>query len=416
MNLNIKKSVAAAVVLMGLAPSAFAGGVQIDNKSLTDVLIEKGVLTKEEAKQVAKNEDGKLKLEALFYLNTYSQKADTTTAAGTTSTKTAGLVVDRAYFTAKYNFNDDWMMRLTTDMGTDGALSKSQNIYLKYAYLEGKLAGDAAVLRVGQSHTPWIDYEQDLWKYRYVAKTMIDTYGFDSSADLGVGLKGKLLDGKVGYFVTETTGRGYGNRTTNAGGATTGSTNGLDFDARVGVYPIDGLTLDVQYRHGYKGTKTNIASVTNSGIKSTLLQGMVTYGSEKDWRIGLNYVANKDKGNTAVFGSGAHGGNVISGLTTAAVNDEVNSRGTAVWAWGKIPGTSFGGLARYENMTNQLTTGGVKGTKEKLTRYVAGLEYNVIKGVDFSLVYDRTKLTNRGAVAANARKDTRFGVYSQVKF
>jgi len=417
MNLNIKKTVSAAVFLMGIAPSAFAGGVQIDNKSLTDVLIEKGVLTQEEAKQVSKTADGKLKLEALFYLNTTSRKADTTTAAGTTSTETVGLAVDRAYFTAKYNFNDDWMMRITTDMNADTGLNgKAQNIYLKYAYVQGRLIGDAAVLRLGQSHTPWIDYEQGLWKYRYVAKTMIDQYGFDDSSDLGVGLKGKLLDGMVGYWFTESTGRGYGNKTTNAGGSTTGSTKGLDFNSRLGIYPIKGLTLDFQFRDGYRGTKTNIASVSNNGIKSTLWQAMASYGSDKDWRLGANYVNNNDKANTAAFASKSHGGNVSSGLTTGAVNDKMESRGGALWGWAKVPGTSFGGFGRYENMNNQLTTGGVKGTKEKLTRYVAGLEYNVIKGIDFSLVYDTTKLTNRGAVAANERKDTRYGLYSQVKF
>ena len=267
MNMNIKKSVVAAAFLMGMAPSAFAGGVQIDNTSLADILMEKGVLTKSDVKAIKKNNDGQLKLEALFYLNTYSQKADTTTAAGTTSTKTSGLAVDRAYFTAKYSFNDDWMMRLTTDMGAEATLGKQQNIYLKYAYLQGKLAGDAAVLRLGQSHTPWIDYEQGLWGHRYVAKVMSDQYKFDDSSDLGIGLKGKLLDGMIGYWITETNGTGYGN------GA---RSNGLDFNSRLGIYPVDGLTLDFQFRDGYRGTKTNVASVGTSGVKSTFWQGMIT--------------------------------------------------------------------------------------------------------------------------------------------
>jgi len=408
MKFNMYKSVAAAVVLMGMAPSAFAGGVQIDNSSLTDVLVQKGVLTSEEAKAVSKNEDGKLKLEALFYLNTTMDKADTTTAAGTTSTKTNGLNVDRAYFTAKYAFNDDWMMRFTTDMGHEATLGKKQNIYLKYAYLQGKLAGDAAVLRLGQSHTPWIDYEQGMWGHRYVSKVMTDQYKFDDSSDLGVGLKGKLLDGMVGYWLTETNGLGYGNGNVSAGN------QGLDFNSRISLYPVDGLSVDFQFRDGYRGSKTNVASVATSGVKSTLYQVMATYKID-GYRVGANYLINRDKARSATA-SVAHGGNVSSGYQTAAIGDKVESNGLALWATAKFGG-GFGAFGRYENLTNKFTTGGVANNlKEKITRYVAGVEYTVIKGIDFSLVLDNTKLTNRGNVATNERKDTRYGLYSQVKF
>jgi len=407
MNKNIKNSVAAAVVLMGLAPSAFAGGVQIDNNSLTDVLVAKGVLTKDEAKAVSKNDDGKLKLEALIYANTTSVKATTTTAAASTSTKTIGQNIDRAYFTAKYNFNDDWMMRITTDMGNEPGLGKQQNIYLKYAYVEGKLAGKAAVLRLGQSHTPWIDYEQGLWGHRYVSKVMSDQYKFDDSSDVGVGLKGKLLDGMLGYWITETNGRGYGKGNVAAGNS------GLDFNSRVGIYPVDGLSLDFQFRDGYRGTKTNAAGVTTTGVKSTLMQAMATY-SYDDYRLGFNVISNKDKANSAAA-STTHGGNVSSAYATAALGDQVKSSGMALWATGKFGG-GFGGFARYESMTNDLTNGVAGNQKEKLTRYVLGAEYTVVKGIDFSLAMDNTKLKTRGGVAANQRKDTRFGLYSQVKF
>ena len=140
-----------AAVILAFATQAYAGGVT-----------------------VYEDGDSKLKLEALFYLNTYQQTDDRTTAGVSSKTKTTGLNVDRAYFTAKYYFNKEWMMRFTTDMQHQSNLSKDQNIYLKYAYVEGKLVDDAVVLRLGQSYTPWIDYEQGLWKHRYVAKVMSD--------------------------------------------------------------------------------------------------------------------------------------------------------------------------------------------------------------------------------------------------
>jgi len=389
--------------MFAFAGPAFAGGVQVDDTSLTDILMEKGVLTKADVDAIKKNNDGKLKLEALFFLNNYYQNAKTSTATTATSTKSVGLAVDRAYFTAKYSFNDDWMMRLTTDMGTETALGKQQNIYVKYAYAEGKLAGDAAVLRVGQSHTPWIDYEQGLWKHRYVAKVMSDQYGFDTSADLGMGLKGKLMDGTVGYFATVTNGTGYSNGTR--------TTTGRDLSARIGFYPIDGLTLDVQYYNGYKGTKTSLTK----GVQSKFYQAMVSY-KVGDFRIGANYLNNKDTAKGA-NNSTIHDGNVTGTYRTAAIGDKSDSTGYSLWTTGKLGG-GFGAFGRYEKLDNKFTNAaGVANTlKEKITRLVGGVEYTVVKGIDFSLVYDRTELKNQGNVTTNKRTDDRFGLYSQVKF
>jgi len=354
---------AAAIAMFAFAAPAFAGGVT-----------------------VAEDGDSKLKMEALFYLNTTMDKTDT--QAGTTA-KSVGLAVDRAYLTLKYSFNSDWMMRFTTDINRDTALAgKKQNVYLKYAYLEGKLAGDAAVLRLGQSHTPWIDYEQGLWKHRYVSKVMTDTLKFDDSSDLGIGLKGKLADGLIGYWVTETTGAGYGN--------SAGSTNAVDLNARVGIYPIEGLTLDVQFRDGYRGTKTwNAATQTNNlGTKSTLTQVMATYGMGHDFRVGANYISNK-----AV--------NKTTNVTT-------KTTGFGLWAWANF-NEQFGAFGRYESSKAKVTNVTVDA---KTTRYVAGLEYTPVekKNIHFSLATDYSKTTNVGGVAANFSKTTRTGLFTQVGF
>ncbi|NWF38045.1 hypothetical protein F3F96_02675 [Mariprofundus sp. NF] len=366
------KSIATAAI-MAVATPAFAGGVT-----------------------VAEEGDSKLKLEALLFLNTYSQKAQTITAATTTTTKTVGMAVDRAYFTAKYFMNDDWMMRITLDAGNDPSLAgKKQNVFLKAAYLEGKLAGDALVLRVGQSHTPWIDYEQGLWKHRYASQVFTDKYKFDDSFDLGFGLKGSLADGMVKYFVTETNGTGYGNAA---------RANSVDLNARIGLYPVKGLTLDFQFRDGKRGTKTS----TVQGVKSQLMQAMLSYGTD-DFRLGGNYIRNKDKAVDAT-GSVRHGGNVRSGYITAVAGDVAKNNAFAVWGWAKFGG-GFGAFARYENMNTKLNNAA---TKEKLARYMGGIEYTVTKGVTFALVADSTKLKNVNGVSTDINKDTRFGLFTQV--
>lgn len=349
---------------------------------------------------LGEKDDSKLKLEALLFLNSYQQQADTTTAASTLSTKTVGMAVDRAYFTARYYINSDWMMRITLDAANDTSIGgKKQNVFLKAAYVEGKLIDDAVVLRIGQSHTPWIDYEQGLWKHRYASKVLTDTYKLDDSFDLGIGLKGKLANGMAKYFVTVTNGSGYGNAA---------RSNGLDFNGRIGVYPIEGLTLDLQGRSGYRSSKTDIDGVSTAGVKSTMMQAMISYGTN-DFRIGGNYVNNKDKASSATV-SKSHGGAVSSGFSTAIVGDEVKTDMYALWAWAKID--KVGVFGRYENVTNNKNT---VATDEKLNRYMAGVEYFVNKNVTLSLMGDSTELTNRAGVAANSRKDARFGLYTQIK-
>ncbi|MDX8389466.1 MAG: hypothetical protein R8M38_03155 [Mariprofundaceae bacterium] len=353
----MKKTVisAACLVLMtAFSASAFAGGVT-----------------------VAKDGDSKLKIEGKFFLNA---TARSTEENGETTKESIGLGVDRAYLGVKYYFNKDWMVRITTDVGHDSALKKQNNIYLKYAYVEGKLAGKAAVLRLGQSHTPWIDYEQGLWKHRYVSKVMVDQYKYDSSSDLGIGLKGTVADGLVKYWVTETTGMGYGK------GNQDKNVNAMDFDSRIGIYPVKGLTLDFQYRNGYKGSKVY---GSEGSTKHALYQVMATYGMGKVFRVGANYLSNKQ---------------------TPDGSDSTTDSGFSVWAWANIPGTDFGAFGRYENVKDD------SAVEEETARYVGGLEYTPIKNVSFSLVVDSKTITNSKNVAGDEKKSQRYGLYSQVKF
>ncbi len=352
------KIIAAAAILMFAIP-AFAGGVTVAEKG-----------------------DSKLKLGGRIYSDVTAFKSTDNTGAVTKKT-TSGRI-ERAYFTGKYYFNEEWMMRITTDVtltdATNAAgnvVSKNNNIFLKYAYLEGKLAGDAAVLRVGQSHTPWIDHEEELWEHRYFSKVLIDTNGYSASSDLGIGLKGKLADGMANYWVTYTSGAGYSHP------GRVGST--MDIDARFGVDPVEGLTLDVQYRNGYKGTKTSPAGGNGVETKHTLYQVMATYGVGEDFRVGANYANNKQ-------------------APTAGVS--VTEKAYSVWGWYNFD-EHFGAFGRYENTKDDNTA------VAKKNRFAAGLEYSPVKHVTLALAYDETKHTLGGI---NNGKDTRYGLWTRVKF
>jgi len=376
----------AALTLLAFSAPAFAGGVVVADDGVSKLKLETDVFSK---------------------LTRFDR-----TSNGKDVTKTQSLNVDRAYFTIKYDFNSDWMMRITTDVVLTDAVAtpkgglftpgptptttikKNNNIFLKYAYVQGKLYGDAVVLRLGQSHTPWIDHEEHLWGHRFFSPVLIDKNGYDASSDLGIGLKGKVLDGMANYWVTYTNGPGY----SHPGGLNNKLGDSMDIDARVGFEPIAGLTLDFQYRNGYKGTKFRPATAAQAAAetKSILEQIMVTYGSGHDYRIGANYARNK-----------------VSKLQAVPAVADVTQSAYALWGWTKFF-DDFGAFGRYEYTKDDK----LAATQLKKIRYAGGIEYFPVKHVTLALGYDYTKTTiGGGPTLANPEiKDTRYGLWSEFKF
>ncbi|MDX8397298.1 MAG: hypothetical protein R8K49_03155 [Mariprofundaceae bacterium] len=361
---------AALLALTAIATPAFAGGVTI-----------------------AEKDDSKLKLEAKVFMGLTDYKK--TFNAGAKATKTTNKdtrsrsgSLDRAYLGIKYYFDDDWMMRITYDMNNEantGTLGKNQQVFLKYAYLEGKLAGDAVVLRLGQSHTPWIDYEQGLWKHRYVSKVMSDTNKNDSSSELGLGLKGKV--DMFHYFATVTDGNSYSSAQNFKGSST-----GLDYNVRVGLTPIKGLTVDAQYINGFNGSKTSLSA----GTRQTFNQLMVTYGMGHDFRVGANYSTDK-----------------LEDLTKINAN-ATKHNAFGVWGWANIT-DNIGAFARYEEKTNKSTLA-VNKVADKVKRYVLGAEYSPRKHVKLSLAIDSAKTTNLAQTSGDTETVRRYGLFSEFKF
>jgi len=325
--------------------------------------------------------DSKLKLGAKVFLDGTQKE---TLTNGATTARTKGFNLGRAYLTAKYYFNHDWMMRVTTDVNQEqktATLGKKTQVFLKYAYLQGKLYGDAVVLRAGVSHNPWIDYEQGLWKHRYFSKVTSDEFKYDDSADVGVGLKGKLMDGLVKYWVVGVNGGGYSNLA---------QSNAIDYKARVGVYPLKGLTIDVGFNTGFRGKKT----FGTAKLKQTMYQVMVTYGTH-DYRFGGDWINNKDK-----------------------VSKLIEANTYALWGWAKL-GAGFGAVGRWEQekafAINALT--GVSGNiEQKRTRYLLGVDYAPVKHIVFTVGYVNDKTTTANFTVGQSKETRQVGVWSQFKY
>ncbi len=373
MKLHIKKTVMAAViVIVGAMPSiANAGGTE----SLVNVLVDEGILTKDEAKVITEDKSHKLKMSATIFadytLSNTKQSGNGWANTGTVK-KQRGVNLTRAYLTGRYYLNDTWMMRLTTDFSAEPTLGKQNSIYVKYAFAQGSFS-PALRVRFGIIQNPWIPYVQDhLWAHRYVSKIMPDRLGLESSADAGIGLAGKGLGGMVRYQMAVLNGAGYNN---------TRSSNGMDESLRLELRPFAGLIAELGYRTGYRGQKKfNNGSTTYGGKiyggKQNMWHVMVTYGSGHHYRAGINYLEDRDKAKQ-YFKTAAYG----------------------VWGWINLIGTSvgkFGFLGRYENIkqTPYNNFGSLASTHMKRERELIGIEFTPNQGPVFTLAYNTEKFSN----------------------
>lgn len=380
----------AALAIAVLAVPARAGS------GIEDILYEKGQITKEEwvkAKAAKESEMSKsasaspstasnllkgIELKATFYFDfTYaggdSFTADTTrkgiNTAQTISNRglADGFHFSRVYLTLIKRFDEGHHFRLTLDQmvndvggnggctanglggsagkcheagpfGLDGWSSNARNsTFVKYAYYNHVVTPGLEV-RIGVNQTPWIEYEEHRWTYRYRGPVMVDEQSFQTSSDMGVSLLGQALDKKVDYHFAFMNGEGYQNTTDGRSYAWLG---------RISVEPIKGVIIsgfghDETLRNGIEGFNPK-----------RLLGNVEVYAPESDrFKVNAQYVW-ADDGSDIGTPRAAQAMNVPStynGTTSAAAaafggrNGPAtgtprfhNGQGAEAWAYYRIP-------------------------------------------------------------------------------
>ena len=88
--------------------------------------------------------------------------------------------VTRAYVNVIGKFPSGLGTRVTADVyrNTDGSLAYR----LKYAYAAFTPEHSAITFKLGQIHTPWLDWEEALWDYRMQGQMALERGGYMSSA------------------------------------------------------------------------------------------------------------------------------------------------------------------------------------------------------------------------------------------
>jgi hypothetical protein len=117
--------------------------------------------------------------------------------------------VTRAYLNVIGKFAYGIGTRVTPDIyrNADGSLAYR----LKYAYAtwtpnDGK---SPLTFKLGQIHTPWLDWEEHLWDYRMQGQMALERAGFMSSADFGAGIDGMFGFDRFNFQVGVYNGENY---------------------------------------------------------------------------------------------------------------------------------------------------------------------------------------------------------------
>jgi hypothetical protein len=107
--------------------------------------------------------------------------------------------VARAYVNVTGQLNHIFAFRVTPDIvretGTGTSLNGSLDVRLKYGYLQVNMDDwlpRGTYARVGMIPTPWVDFEDGIYRYRFQGPTFTDREGFEPSSDVGVAFRTAL--------------------------------------------------------------------------------------------------------------------------------------------------------------------------------------------------------------------------------
>src|SRR3989449_7909099 len=116
--------------------------------------------------------------------------------------------VTRAYINIIGRFSGGVSTRITADVNPPAG-DNSLRYRLKYAYVAYTPQGSSLTYKLGQIHTPLIDWEEALWDYRMQGTMAMERGGYLSSSDFGLGVDGNWNADRVNMQVGIYNGESY---------------------------------------------------------------------------------------------------------------------------------------------------------------------------------------------------------------
>jgi len=286
--------------------------------------------------------------------------------------------VTRAYINVIGRFSGGVYTRITVDVNRPPAVTTDNSLRyrLKYAYAAYTPQGGSLTYKLGQIHTPFIDWEEALWDYRMQGQMAMERGGYLSSSDFGLGVDGNWKADKVnmqvGIYNGESYSGGTGDKRKDLMGRVSVRVSETDDASRVG-----GLRVTAYGHYG---------KPTTGGIRSRLL-GMVSYRSKQITLAG-EYAITRDSVTAGVKNPG-------SVASVFGVYHFSNSKAAL--------------LARVD-----LTDPNTNVSNNRPTRFIGGASYQL--SPNLRLLADLDMLSYQGGAPTPALEATRSQAYFQAQF
>lgn len=293
--------------------------------------------------------------------------------------------ISRAYINVLGNLSHFIAFRITPDIaretGSGSSLNGSLNFRLKYAYAQLNLddwTTHGSWTRFGIQQTPYVDYTESIYRYRFQGSIFVDRDGFLSSSDAGLSghwnFPGNYGDIHAGYY----NGENYIKAETN---------NEKAFQVRGTVRP---LPLGGAFK-GLRLTGFLDEDHYVEGAKRQREVGQLTF-EHPLVNAGAEYLKAKDQNASAAL----------------PVTD---AKGYSLWATPRFGASGFEMLLRHDDLKANTVT------EQKRKRNIVGLAYWVpnLNKVTAALMIDYDKLQQSGFTPA--RPDaTNYGVKMLINF
>jgi phosphate-selective porin O/P len=323
------------------------------------------------------NDTPSFKVGTVIFADYTYQQSPTATDADGNSVHNSSFNVSRAYINVTGNLNHLVAYRVTPDItresGSGSSLAGSYTFRLKYAFGQFNLddwTTKGSWVRLGVQQTPFIDYNESIYRYRFQGTTFEDREGLFPSSDAGLSTHWNFPGGYGDLHAGVYNGEGYTKTETN---------NEKAFQIRGSFrpMPLGGVWKGLRLT-GYIDEDHYVESA-----KRQRAVGQVTFEHPR-FNAGADYVTTKDK--------------------TGAAKPAVDGKGYTIWATPKLGTTGWEALLRHDEFTPNKSV-----SSQKRKRDIAGIAYwfQHMQGVQTALMADYDRLNQSGFGKPN---DTRFGL------
>jgi hypothetical protein len=303
-----------------------------------------------------------------------SNNASSSAAPGATAMQS--FLLRRVYLTYDNDISEEFTtrFRLEADQGTDVLTSGKIGVFVKDAYLKWKNVFKGSDLTFGIQPPPTYDVSEASWGYRSLEKTIMDLRGIYGSRDVGLSLKGKLVEsGMFNYWVM--VGKNAGNTP-----ATTSKFN--RYSAQLHIKPITGLQATLYFDYldaADKADPFNKGSFVGNAMSTMAL--FVGYAQPTSFNVGLEAFSQSTSN-----GYSASGATSLSSLTKSGFS-----------GWASVNLTSdIAAVARYDNYDPNTNSAAVGDVRNYL---IGGVAFKLNKNVSIipNLLYETYEAPSAGS-------------------